>query len=121
MSQLTERFAEAVRTLVCDGAVKLRLMRAFTDHLKDLDQSDFPAALRRKFSELQAALTRVDPIGNEDRVRASVQKMSAVEAGDYANAIVQLYAELLGQMDRAEPLKVVAGVKVPPRYLASRP
>jgi hypothetical protein len=120
MSQLTERFADAVRTLVCDGAVKVRLIRAFTDQLKDLDQSDFPAGLRRKFAELYAALTRVDPVGNDDRVRASVQKMSAVEAGHYANAIVQLYAELLGQMDRAEPLKVVTGAKAP-RYLATRP
>jgi hypothetical protein len=121
MSQLTERFADAVRALVCDGAVKLRLTRAFTDHLKDLDETDFPPALRRQFIELQAALTRVDPVGSEDRVRATVQKMSAADASRYATSIVQLYAELLGQTERAEPLKVVTGAKAPPRFLASRP
>jgi hypothetical protein len=121
MSQLADRFAQAVRTLVGDGPVKLRLMRAFSEHLKDLHEGDFPAALRRNFAELAAALTRVKPAAGEDRVRATVQKMSPADAGHYAHAIVQLYAELLGQMERAEPLKVVAGAKAPPRYLATRP
>ena len=107
MSQLTERFAEAVETLIGDGPVKQRLIRAFADHLGDLDGADLPPALRPGFTELQTALSQRAPVGTESRVQASVQKMSAAEAGDYAGTIVDLYAALIGQLERAEPLKIV--------------
>ena len=107
MSHLTERFAEAVQTLVGDGPVKQRLIRAFGEHLGDLDGADLPPALRPGFTELQTALSQRAPVGTESRIQASVQKMSAAEAGDYAGTIVELYAALLGQLERAESLKVV--------------
>jgi hypothetical protein len=119
VSQLTERFAEAVQKLVGDGPVKQRLIRAFGDHLGDLDGADLPPALRPGFSELQAALSQRVPVGTESRVQASVQKMSAAEAGDYAGAIVDLYAALVGQLDRAEPLKVVDSPRRTSRLLAN--
>jgi len=108
VSHLTERFAEAVQTLVGDGPVKLRLIRAFGEHLGDLDGADLPPPLRPGFSELRTALSCRMPVGTESRVAASVQKMSAAEAGDYAGTIVDLYAALIGQLERAEPLKVVS-------------
>jgi hypothetical protein len=46
--------------------------------------------------------------------------MSAAEAGDHAGTIVQLFAALLGQLERAEPLKVVSSPKKAPRFLVSR-
>ncbi len=119
MSHLTERFAEAVQTLVGDGPVKQRLIRAFGEHLGDLDGADLPPALRPGFSELQTALSCRVPAGTESRVQASVQKMSAAEAGDYAGAIVELYAAL-GQLERAEPLKVVSSPRKTSRLLANR-
>ena len=63
-------------------------------------------------------MSRVSPVGNETRVRASVQKMSAVEAGGHAATIVKLYVELVNGLERAEPLKVVSSPKKPPRYLS---
>ena len=45
--------------------------------------------------ELQAALSRIAPVGNESRVRASVQKMSPDEAAGHAATIVKLYVELM--------------------------
>jgi hypothetical protein len=120
MSPLAERFAEAVHALVSDGPVKQRLCRAYSDYLEGLDQGELPTALRATFSELEAALTRVGPVGTETRVRASVQKMSPREAGEHAGTIVKLYVGLLlGQTERAEPLKVVTATK-PPRYLTGR-
>lgn len=116
MAQLTDRFAAAVRTLVSDGTVKQRLSRAYAEHLEDLQGSELPPALRQDFGVLQAALCCRDPAGTETRVRASVQKMSSNEAGDHAGAIVRLYVELLGQGERAEPLKVVSQQNAP-RYL----
>ena len=120
MSPLAERFAEAVDALVSDGPIKQRLCRAYSDYLQGLDQAEFPTGLRGPFCELEAALTRVAPVGTETRVRATVQKMSPREAGEHAGTIVKLYvALLLGQTERAEPLKVVTNAK-PPRYLTGR-
>jgi hypothetical protein len=119
VSQLTERFAEAVQTLVGDGPVKQRLIRAFSEHLGDLDGADLPPALRPGFSELQTALSQRAPVGTESRVQASVHKMSAAEAGDYAGTIVDLYAALVGQLERAEPLKVVSAPRKTSRLLAN--
>jgi hypothetical protein len=118
MLKLTDRFTEAVLTLVGDGAIKQRLLRAFTEHLGDLDEEELPVALRREFGDLRAALNKSNPVGSETRVRASVKKMSTSEAVRHAGTIVRLCAALLGQAERAEPLKVVTAKK-PPRYLAN--
>lgn len=119
MPHLTDRFTEAVLALVGDGAIKQRLSRAYAEHLGDLDDSELPVALRRDFGELRAAFNKIKPVGNETRVRASVKKMSANEAVRHAATIVRLCAALLGQAERAEPLKVVTTPKKPPRYLAN--
>jgi hypothetical protein len=125
VSHLTERFAEAVRTLVGDGPLKQRLIRAFGEHLGDLDHADLPAHVRRDFTDLQEALQRRAPVGRESRVQATVQKMSPTEAGAHAGTIVQLYIALLGQLERAEPLKVVtspsSAPQQAPRFLVNRP
>jgi hypothetical protein len=120
VSLITERFAEAVRTLIGDGPIKQRLASAYAAHLKDLADEELPAGLRRDFGDLQAALSRIAPVGNESRVRASVQKMSPDEAATYAATIVRLYVELTNSLERAEPLKIVPVVaRKTPRFLAS--
>jgi hypothetical protein len=120
MSHPAERFAEAVRTLVSDGPVKQRLATAFAEYLETVDSSDLPAALRSDFNDLRSALLSIAPVGNETRVRATVQKMSSLEAARHAATIVRLYVQLLGDVERAEPLKVVTAAKKPPRYLTGR-
>lgn len=119
MSQIAERFEAAVRALVGDGPIKQRLHAAFSEHLEDLDGVELPAALRPAFGELRAALHRFEPVGKETSVKASVQKMSFSEAGHHAGMIVGLYADLIRQGDRLEPLTVVDSGQAPPRYLAS--
>ena len=121
MSYLAERFVQAVRVLVGDGPIKQRLTRAFAEYLDDLPVSDFPSALRSPFGELQAVFHRFAPAGSETAVKASVQKMSAADASLHANSIVSLYIGLVGQTERAEPLKVVVPSKKAPRYLTSHP
>jgi hypothetical protein len=116
-----QRFAAAVDTLIGDGPIKQRLAGAYSLHLADLADADLPAALRRDFADLQAALTRVNPAGSESRIRASVQKMSVNEATGHAATIVKLYVELMNGLERAEPLKVVSPPRKPPRYLTGRP
>ncbi len=119
MCPLVQRFAEAVRTLIGDGPIKQRLTQAYAENLADLADSELPMALRTDFADLQVALNRVPPAGNETRVRASVQKMSPAEASDHAATIVKLYVDLQNNLERAEPLKVVVPQKAP-RYLTNR-
>jgi hypothetical protein len=122
VSLIAERFAEAVRTLISDGPIKHRLATAYAAHLNDLADAEVPAGLRREFGDLQAAMSRIAPVGSESRVRASVQKMSPEEAANHAATIVRLYVELLNSLERAEPLKVVPSVaRNMPRFLAGRP
>jgi hypothetical protein len=120
VSPFAQRFAEAVQALIGDGPVKQRLALAYSSHLADLPEADLPAALRRDFAELQAAMSRVAPVGSETRVRASVQKMSPDEAAGHAATIVKLYVELMNSAERAEPLKIVTPSRKPPRFLTGR-
>ena len=113
-----QRFAAAVHALIADGPIKQRLTSAYAEHLADVAETDLPPALRQDFAALQAAVSRVEPVGIESRVRASVQKMSATEAVSHAATIVKLYTELLTSLDRAEPLKVIAPPRKAPRLLA---
>jgi hypothetical protein len=121
VSPLAQRFGEAVQLLVADGPVKQRLVTAFSKHLCDLAEGEFPAGLRREFVDLHTAMTRVSPVGTESRVRASVQKMSPEQAATHAATIVKLYVELMNGVERAEPLKVVSPPKKPPRFLTGLP
>jgi len=122
VSPFAQKFAEAVQILVGDGPVKQRLATAYSQHLADVADDELPGTLRCTFGELQAAMTRIAPVGNETRVRASVQKMSPAEASAHAGTIVKLYVELMSTLDRAEPLKVVPPpTRKAPRYLTGRP
>jgi hypothetical protein len=120
VSPFAQRFADAVEILVGDGPIKQRLASAYSEHLADLADSELPGPLRPDFEALQAAMTHVAPAGSETRVRASVQKMSPPEAAGHAGTIVRLYVALLGNLERAEPLKVVGPPRKPPRYLIGR-
>lgn len=125
MEHYAERLEAAVNFLVSDGPVKQRLTRAYTDHIEALEDQGLPVSVRNALSDLHTALNRVAPMGQESRVKASVQKMSAAEAAHHAETIVRIYSALLTQGHRAEPLKVVETDQrldgdeglAPPRYL----
>jgi hypothetical protein len=108
MSDLAARLERAVLILVGEGPVKQRLVAAFSECLADLEDVDWPPTLRADFQNLAAALRRVQPVGKEGPIRASIQKMSFSEAAAHAAAIARLYAQLAAPLgERAEPLKVV--------------
>jgi hypothetical protein len=117
---VAQHVAEALRILVGDGPIKQRLASAYSDHLASVTENELPPASRLEFAELQAALTRVAPIGNEPLVRASVQKMSPEEASRHAATILKIYISVANIMERAEPLKVVGVAKNPPHFLTRR-
>jgi len=123
MSQIVERFESAVRTLVGDGSVKDRLTLAYCEYLEDLQQVELPIRGKSEFSELHSALHSVAPVGKIDCVRASIRKMSPVEANWHARTIVRLYGELLTlerdvrpQVDKDR----TDAIESPPQYLVGR-
>jgi len=121
MSYLTERFCTAVSVLVGEGSVKDRLVTAYAEYLDDLESNELPQGLRRKFDDLHAALHAVKPLDSEPCVRATIRKMSTLQAGTHARSIVSLYAELVCRGERAEPLKIVNGKgKKAPRFISER-
>jgi hypothetical protein len=121
MSYLAERFQAAVDVLVGDGSIKERLAVAYVENLDDLEETEFPADLRDAFGTLQAALHSERPVGREPCARATVRKMSTLEAKGHAGTIVQLYAALVRHGERAEPLRVIRGAsEKPPKFLSKR-
>ena len=119
MPYLAERFEAAVSALVAEGSVKDRLSAAYLEHLDDLETSELPQGLRTKFDDLHTALHEVRPIGREPCIKATIRKMSRLQAGNHARTIVSIYAELVCRGERAEPLKVVNGKrKKAPRFVS---
>lgn len=123
MSKIVERFEAAVELLVGDGQIKDRLQAAYTEHLEDLQQVDLPISGNADFGELHSALHRMPAVGTIGCVRASVQKMSPVEAWWHARTIVSLYVEVLS-MERGVCAEadsaLVKESEAPPKFLARR-
>jgi hypothetical protein len=74
-------------------------MKAYEDHLDAIDEDEVPGERRSAFVEVQKAMHRVAPLNGEGSVCASVRKMSPVEAGDCAIAILSVYREMLRDGD----------------------
>ena len=95
MSYAVNSFYAAVTVLVGHGHIKQRLMNAYEEHLDAIDEDEVPPIRRKAFVEVQKAMHRVAPLNGEGSVCASVRKMSPVEAGDCAIAILSVYREML--------------------------
>jgi hypothetical protein len=104
MSYPVDSFHAAVSVLVGHGHIKQRLMNAYEEHLEAIDEDEVPQERRTAFLEVQKAMHRVTPLNGEGSVCASVRKMSPVEAGDCAIAILSVYRAMLldGESDASE-------------------
>ena len=116
MNNAWERFHGAVLTLACSGAIKDRLAAAYRQHLADVSEEDLPRELREEFRDLHCTLTRERPaMRGEDAVRATLRKMSAVEADHAAASVVRLFVA----MPRNNAItRTGAAAQVVPLYLA---
>ena len=123
MSKVVERFEAAVQALVGDGPIKDRLQEAYTEHLEDLQRVDLPISGNVEFGKLHSALHRMPAVGKIGCVRASVRKMSPVEAWWHSRTIVRLYVEVLA-MERGVRAEAEAALlpesEEPPKFLARR-
>lgn len=94
MSNNFEHLQQATLRLSQDGPIKDRLIEAYDSHLAAVETDELPETVREQFGALCAAMHRESPQVRESAVRASVRKMSVVEAREHAALVVRLFAAM---------------------------
>ena len=105
MTNHVDQFHAAVSVLAGNGRVKQRLMKAYEEHLADIEADDLPVAVKQDFADIKTLMYRVAPLNGEGPVRASVRKMSGREAAECARSLVSLYHEIM-RLQEANPVKL---------------
>ncbi|HUG73250.1 MAG TPA: hypothetical protein VMK82_07505 [Steroidobacteraceae bacterium] len=108
MSNNFELLQLATLRLSQDGPIKDRLAEAYAAHLVEVETDQLPETVRAQFGALCAAMHRERPQARESEVRASVRKMSAHEASQYAALVVRVFVA----MARAEASSPAAAPRV---------
>jgi hypothetical protein len=98
MSTTWEQLEGAALSLARAAPIKERLVDAFRNHLSQVDADELPQALRAQFRACHQALTRERPLRGEDAVRATVRKMSNLEADELACSVVRLFADMVREV-----------------------
>jgi hypothetical protein len=94
MASLSERLEAAAIIIAGSEAIKDRLYRAWSLHLSDLQSRDFPRDLREDFVAIQDALCRERALAGDTVLKASLRKLSAVDATRFATTIVRAYGQV---------------------------
>lgn len=108
MSNNFELLQLATLRLVQDGPIKDRLIEAYDTHLAAVETDELPDIMREQFDALSAALHREPPQVRESAVRASVRKMSVMEAREHAALVVRLFAAM-ARFDAARAVAAASG------------
>ncbi len=122
MSNHLNLFYAAVSALVGHGNIKQRLIQAFEENLASIENDDLPVAVKQPFADLRKMMSGVDPLNGEGRIRATVRKMSVIEADECAQMMVDLYTDMVRFEDQAEnslPLGISDKQVVPPFLIKS--
>ena len=95
MSHLEDAFYAAVTVLAAHGRVKQRLIKAYENHIVEIEEDELPVAAKQRFGDLRQRMHAVTPANGEGPVCASVRKMSKPEADACAEMIVKLYRDVV--------------------------
>jgi hypothetical protein len=95
MSTTLEKFRGAALSLARSGSIKDRLTDAYRNHLALVDESELPRELVAEFRAVNRALNRERPLlRGEDTFRATVRKMSSLEADAVASSVVRMFGAM---------------------------
>jgi len=122
MSNHLDRFHAAVSSLVGHGNIKQRLIVAFEDHLANVESDEVPIAVKQSFADLRKMMSGVEPLNGEGRIRATVRKMSVIEADECAQKMIDLYTDIIRYEDQAQeslPLRIGDQPLLPPFLVKS--
>lgn len=121
MSNHVDRFYAAVSVVASHGNIKQRLISAFEEHLADIEDAELPGTIRKKFIKLRAMVTGVEPLNGEGHIRASVRKMSVVEADECSRKMLDLYTAMVhleGDLPES-PINIGDQPRIPPFLVKS--
>ena len=96
MSGNWEQIRRAVLVLVGPGAVKQRLITAYLEHLRSVDETALPDDVCLEFSALQSAFSCVKAAGGLSAAEVAVRKMSEQDAAAHAARIVAIFVAMAG-------------------------
>ena len=96
MSGNREHIRRAVLVLVGPGAIKQRLITAYLDHLRGVDEDALPDAVCVEYAALQSAFSCVKSAGGLCAAEVAVRKMSDQDAAAHAGRIVAMFIALSG-------------------------
>lgn len=122
MSNHLNRFYAAVSALAGHGNIKQRLIQAFEANLAGIEDGELPVAVKQNFADLRKMMSGVAPLNGEGRIRATVRKMSIIEADECAQMMIDLYTDMVRFEDHAQeslPLNVGDQPVVPPFLIKS--
>jgi hypothetical protein len=92
MNTTLDLFEAATVSLTRAAPVKERLAVAYMHYLSYVHEEDLPVDVCEEFRALTATLTRVSPqLRGDDRLRATVRKMSNNDAEIAASAVVRMF------------------------------
>jgi len=94
MTSHVDRFREALTVLAGHGHIKQRLIKAYEEHLNDIDEDELPIAMKQAYADLRQSMHQVTPLNGESPVCASVRKMSPEDASECASHVVAIFGEL---------------------------
>jgi hypothetical protein len=114
MDTTWQQLEGAALVLARSSSIKDRLAEAYREHLARVNPEEIPEALRAQFRACLEALTRERPQRGEDAVRATVRKMSNLEADEIACSLVRLYGALVRESLRPSDATLLMAVPTPP-------
>src|SRR6201993_1267182 len=95
MSTTLDKFQGAALSLARSGSIKDRLTDAYRNYLALVDENELPKELVAEFRAVRHALNRERPLSRgEDSTRATVRKLSSMEADELASSVVRLYGAI---------------------------
>ena len=122
MSNHVKRLYAAVSVLTGHGDIKQRLIKAYEENLAIIDDDELPIALKQAFADCRHKMSQVDPLNGEGRIRATVRKMSIVEADVCARKLLDLYSDIIRFEDISQEslsLSIAEKSAVPPFLIKS--
>jgi hypothetical protein len=114
MDTTCQQLEGAALVLARSSSIKDRLAEAHREYLSRVNPEELPEALRAQFRACLAALTRERPQRGEDAVRATVRKMSNLEADEIACSLVRLYGALVRESLHPSETTLLTAVPTPP-------
>lgn len=120
MTSQIDRLMAAVTVMAGNGHVKQRLIKAYDENLRGIDESELPASGRKLLAELRRLMESVAPLNGEGPIRATVRKMSVHDTDRAAGLMVELLAEVIRHADGRQARLPLKGEEAPavPRFLA---